>query len=360
MRFVVNLTSPNVTESLKHGNFRGEPRWERQATEALLELGHPVHTISNGTWSPSNTKPHNLHYCISNELAKEAVCLAHDFQPDSVPPIFKSSIFNMFSTHYFRDIPEKVTNYKNIYKQNLVFTQGYLNSQNEKDIIKAVGKEYVEYLGCPSANKVHYQDNFNKPNLVWLSRGVHLHAFPGKENPELIQFIDWVKERLEKDSNLKFFIITGLSQRDMDWQKWNCTVEERVWQSTVIQRLNSVKSQVVIPVNLDWCEVLDIMADTKLSISIAPDRWGGPPVEAGMFGIPYVAPQDHSLYKHMGAGLLEASHLTDRIKLYTQLMDNHEMYRSHGDLYREFIKNNHTYESFQKQLLSILKKRGIE
>jgi hypothetical protein len=359
MRFVVNLTSPNVTTSLKGGNFRGEPRWERQVTEALLEAGHTVHTIMSGAWSPLETKPSNLIYGITPELASQCVCLAHDFQPNSVPPIFKASLFNMFSIHYFRDIPEKVQEYKNKYGRNLIFTQGYLGSNNERDIIKAVGSDHYEFLGVPGVPSVSMEDNFGKKKLLWISRGIHLHAFPEKENPELIHFINWVKSRMAADPELEFYIVSGLSQRDMDWQGWNCTVEERIFQSKIIQELNPYRNRVKVPVNLDWNEILDLMKNVKLSVSIAPDRWGGPPCEAAAWGIPYLQPDAPAMFEHMAGGYLHAGSIQDKLSMYTRLMDDHSFYREKGDQYRNFVNQHHTYTAFNKRLDEILKSRGI-
>lgn len=358
MRFVVNLTSPNVTNSLKGGNYRGEPRWERQAVEALLEHGHTVHTIMHGAWN-GTPKPDGLHYGLPAD-PQNCVCIAHDFQPASVPPIFKASIFNMFSIHYFRDMPEKVDEYKNKYGRNLIYTQGYYQSANERDIIKAAGEPFYEYLGVPGMPKVYEQDNFGKKKLLWLSRGVHLHAFPGKENPDLTPFIEWVLKRMQKDPELEFVICSGLSQADMDWQGWKCTVEERIFESSVMQKLQPVRNRVKVPVNLDWNEILDLMQDVKLSISVAPDRWGGPPVEAAGFGIPYVQMAPPAMFEHMEGGYLVSANQHERLKIYDQLMDDHSFYRTKGDQYREFVRKHHTYEAFNKRLLEILAARGIQ
>lgn len=357
MKFVVNLTSPNVTNSLKGGNFRGEPRWERQAVEALLEHGHTVNTIMSGAWT-GTAKPGNLHYGLPSN-PQDFIGMAHDFQPASVPPIFKASIFNMFSIHYFRDIPEKVKEYKNKYGNNLIFTQGYYKSANEKDIIKAVGTSNYEYLGVPGIPKIYEGDNFNKKKILWISRGIHLHAFPGKENPELVTFIDWVISKLEKDPALEFIICSGLSQRDMDWQKWNCTVEERIFQSSIIQKLQPYRNRIQVPIDLDWNKILDLMEDVKLSVSIAPDRWGGPPVESAGYGIPYVHIAPPAMFEHMDGGCLASSDNIHRLKIYDKLMDNHSFYRSEGDKYREFTRKHHTYEAFNKRVLEILSSRGI-
>lgn len=358
MKFAVNLTSPTVVDSLKKGNYRGEPRWERQAVEALLEGGHEVYTLMDGSWSPPHTKPGNLHYTVNSNIAKDCVGIAHDFQPASVPPIFKAQIFNMFSIHYFRDLPDKVQEYKNKYGRNLIFTQGYYGTPNEQDIIKAAGQDYYEYLPVPGIPKIHDVDNFNKKRIVWLSRGIHLHAFPDKENPELVPFIDWVKSKLEQDNQLEFFIIPGLGQRDMDWQKWNCTVEERVFQSPIMQRLNPWRSQIKVVCDVGWDEILDIMADTKLSVSVAPDRWGGPPVEAAMYGIPYVSPAHPHCFMHVG-GHISTHAIGDRIRAYDKLFTDHNHYRSTGDSLRNFCRDHYTYESFRNHLMRMLAARGI-
>lgn len=289
MRYLVHVRDSNITKSLADDNLRGESRWERQAAEALVQAGHQVHSDTGGHWK--NNKPDNFHFGIDAKYASETVAITHDFHNRFLNKNYKACIFNIFSTHQLRDNQSLIQKYINQYGNRFILTYGYYNSFSQiEDLLKYVDESAIEFLGAPSAPYVTEEDSFNCKNLIWISRGVHLHTFPGRENPSLERYILWIKQKLDEDKEANFNIISGLTQKDMDWQKWHCTVEQRIFQSPIMQTLQPYRDRIHVIVDAGWKDILELCKKTKLFVSLDLTRWGGPPIESAMFGIPYVSP----------------------------------------------------------------------
>ena len=144
----------------------------------------------------------------------------------------------------------------------------------------------------------------------------------------------------------------------MDWQGWKCTVEERIFESPIMQILNPVRNRITVAQKMGWDKILQVVSNSKLSITPTSERYGGPPAEAGAYGIPYVTDDRPTMFG-MFTDRLCASSMQERLAIYDRLMDEHTFYRQSGDSYRKFIQTHHTYDAFIRNLFRILSERGI-
>lgn len=360
MRYAVSLRDSKISSSLRKDNVRGESRWERQVAEALIQGNNLVFCRAGGVWLPKQTMPDNFKFGIDASTSTQTVAITHDFIDGLMVPNFKACLFNIYNTHQLRDGGPLIEAYRKHYKDRIMFTHGYYQDQAQVNDLISVGvrPEEIRFLGAPSATQVYEQDNFNKKILLWTSRGIHLHTFPGKENPYLDKYVSWIKEKLETDSELQFVMITGLDQADMDWQGWGCTVEERIFQSPIMEKLQSVKHQIKVLTSLGWDQVLEIMANTKLCVSLDLSRFGGPPIECGMYGIPYVSPVGPTAFMSV-PGYLHTANVDEMLGMYSMLFSDHKLYREYGDAGREHVRKYHTYEAFRIRLAEILAEKGV-
>jgi hypothetical protein len=153
----------------------------------------------------------------------------------------------------------------------------------------------------------------------------------------------WILSKLSHDNMLEFHIMFGLSDFN------GHSPEEAIWSIPSMSLLSRFRDRIKIHGELGWDEVLNLMSKTKLCIAF-PLRYGGPPLEASMFGIPMIGQPDISpfieLPEYIGVNYDNDRFMTEIERLYS----DHSYYRIKGDAYRNYSNNNYTYSAFLKNL----------
>jgi len=337
--------------NLKEGNLRGEPRWERQALEALYQSGlFNVNTLMNKWDKVSEVHQGN---------ASSSVLLIQDFQPDIINKyIWKGIIVNLFSEPWLENVPKVLDLYKT-YGKKIVFTYGFPKRHGGMQMLQEerVGKENLLLLPVPGAPYIYRENNFDKKVLLMPYRVLLSVLNTPEGHGSIHPTLRWLGNILEEFADYRLCFLTGYSDKEAPLS----VIEKALYSTSASNKLLQYKDRISIKHSMSWESVLNTYKGTKLMCQHALS-YGGPPIESAMHGIPFVGCKLNEV--PMGPlsecpNFLSAIAPEETIPYLDRLIRDREYYTFIGDSYRSYVEQTYTYEKFVAALINILKERGI-
>ena len=337
----------SINGKLKDDNLRGEPRWERQALEALYQSDKfNIATIEH-KWDKEKVL-----FEPNDAFAKDAFLVIQDFNPGIIMKRkWRGVIVNLFSEPW--KIYEKQLNeLKQQYGKNLIFTYGFPKRHLAMQLLQeqALGKEWLKCLPVPGAPYISDNNNFDKNILLMPYRLLLLYLNYAPSYGSLHPTIQWLGETLEKYNQYQVYFMTGYAQQEASIEE----IQNAIFKTAPL--LKKHKDRVKILHSISWSEVLDLYKETKLMCHFAA-TYGGPPIEAGMHGIPFVGRgADNETFGPLALcpNYLTAASPEDSIPYLNRLLNDQEYYTLIGNSYREYVRQTYTYENFANNVFNLI------
>lgn len=358
MVYVAVSSRDPVKTKLRDDNLHGESRCERQCLESTL-LCPEIDGVYyfNGHASESSelfSRFGNKFYgSITDEACKDTVIISMDFWPHILDKEkrFRGFVFIIFHGLWEKDLPE-AKRLLSEYGSKVVFTYLFPNSPTGPYIEGMVGKENVELLPMPGIPEVVECNNFDKNLLLWNQRFIYQHM----EDATIFPVFEWITQKLLEDKNKKFTVITGFREEDLKWHSYKPDASDQFWSYESAKILAPVRDRVTILGSIGWQDVLDLLSETKLPLGFTAQYSG---IESCMYGLPFIGKTGCSPILGCEKYIQEGRTIEERIAILDRLYTDKEYYTEVGSSYRDFVRNVYTYSAFSKNLLSIMKKRGM-
>jgi hypothetical protein len=354
MKYLHHVTAPIIT-TINANCYRGEPRWERNAFEAMITSGRLVHTTDSSVWQSSEPKPPNFHNGVNSDWQDDSLLITYGVVQN--PHITQRAKYYM--VQYVDGPDEKHKDLFLRYRGNIVATCSFLSWEYIDRLQNVLGKENVEYVPGPMVPKVYNSDNFNQKYLTWSYR--NFNYFARDKHQEMERLMSWVSEQMNKDKHLRLAITVG------SWDPSQITNIKTQARDLVLSYsfMNCIdKDRLDVFAQLHWYEMLNLFSQTKLIISPA-EPFGGPPFEAAAYGIPTIVNEETNPFQDkqrnpLFSGLIRHPKQIDDsfLNKLTDLYRDHSYYRSIGDNYRDYVKNNATYSAFVGHIDNLCKVRN--
>lgn len=363
MQFAVHVTIP-ITNQLNSGNLFSEARWERAVVESLLRSPEVTDVyLTESVWQSPNPLPNKLHPSLPKEKEKDVVLiipssLGFKYKPKALVQSMYGYIPPFSTEPYFegKNLLECFQEKQNELGEKLILV--YPSDARAIPILLPGFESHYEYLQFPRLPYVSTEDNFNKKILIWPHKDTMDNLDRSVDGCKII--FEWICKELQKDSSLELHMLTGMSDSDIEFRKWG-SIENRFWNHEASSPLVLVKNKVKLYTSMEWSKMLDIFSQAKLLLP-SPNinvQMGGPPVEAAMFGIPFVGIRRSPLALAEHYINVEEYGSNEMFYYLNKLMIDHNFYNTVGNSYREYVNNNFTYDSWAKKLFSALKSRAI-
>lgn len=382
MKLCVSLRDP-APKDLRSGNLRSEARWERQALEAALENPHASEVYTVGCkWAGSHPKYRGK---MKANAAPETVLLMQDWNGKSATAFkFKAVFTNIFAGPWDNQMSE----IKDVHRRlggHLYLTMGfpimYRNELGLEDLTalpsgphgpprskesrleQFVPRENVLLLPVPGSPGVVGGSNFDKTNILWAQRCIFMSQM--QDSATLL----WSLKLLEKDPSLTLDVLTGWRAAEVKDYVNGAVVKrpnivDAFWALDAFAPLASVRDRVRIHLEMGWKQVLGLYAGAKLYTTYGR-AFGGPPIEAGMHGLPFIACGETGAlcdcpgYLHVPSEGYTTTGEESACSILDRLYADRDFYNETGDAYRQYVKENYTYEAFNNNLNRFLSDRGL-
>lgn len=367
MKICVSLRDP-APANLRSGNLRSEPRWERQALEASLENPQVTDVYTTGRkWSGSHPKYRGQ---MQANAAPATVLLLQDWNVSTVKAFnYRAAIVNVFSgpwDHQRAEVKDAHTRLGG----RLIFTMGFpimhrneLGSRDtgvrkvESHLEKFLPRENILCLPVPGTPGVVEGSNFDKPRLLWAQRCIFMSQMGDSET------LLWSLQKLDEDSALTLDVLSGWRAEEVkdyvDGVVVKCPqIVTSFWQLEKFAPFTHLQNRVNIHLQMDWENVLSLYGSSKLLVTYGR-AFGGPPIEAGTYGVPFIASGpatgalvdcDEYLFEHTEQA---ATHILQR------LLTDRAYYDQVGNSYRNYVRDNYTYKAFNNNLNKIISDKGV-
>lgn len=367
MKICLSLRDP-APQNLRSGNFRSEPRWERQVLEALMSnpLVSAVYTIGCAcTYSHPKYKG-----AMTVKDSSSTLLLLQDWNYSALQSFpWRAAIINIFAGPWESQRSEVATMLQKL-DGRLYLTLGFPIMYRaevdaslvrpERGAIPRLG-EYVPMdnvilLPNPGAPSIIEGSSFDKTRLLWARRCIYISELIN--SPHLL----WSLQQLEKDTNLHLDILTGWAPGEAkDYVDTAVLMlpdmPNYFWAHEKLKPFLHVRDRVIIHAQRGWDEVLALYSQAKLLTAVARG-FGGPPIEAAMHGIPFVAIGDTGALldcpEYLLVGTEEAA-----LPILDRLISDRGYYDKVGNSYREYVRETYTYQAFNENINNIITSRGI-
>jgi hypothetical protein len=354
MPVLLHMTS-RIQNALNDGNLRGEARWERNVLEALISHGIQVHTTLNVKANDQLELPSNFHNGVNLDWIQDSIYISHGSPSNAyLPPLGISCKYYLIQWFNGPQIEtaRSLQNLIDTNPSNTILTTNFLSGGYYAHLdARFPGR--VRHIEGPAVPDVDLTiDNFNKNILLWAYRDPMQFLVV----PSTIQLCNWIKVQFEKNPNLRLVFLMGELESNLIG-KWNFQGHHHIFNTySSLSPLKAYQDRIDFKYDLHWHEVLNIYKETKLVVSPARPL-GGPPYEASMFGIPIVLEdkinpfQDnarHAFFPELltapcGVNQVFINHLD-------KLSNDHNIYRKHGDAYRNYVAKKATYKGYIQNL----------
>ncbi len=368
MKVCISLRD-NAPANLRDGNLRSEGRWERQALEASLQnpAVSEVYTVGCN-WEGNHPK-----YKGPLHTPNDVILLMQDWNSSVIRHDFKAAVVNIFSGPWLEQIPEVQSAFSRL-RGNLFFTMGfpimYRNELNapsrsghetvglevDSHLAKFVPRENILLLPVPGAPYITEGSSFDKTSLLWVSRLVFISQMANS------QTLLWSLKKLEQDPSLNLEVVTGWFPEEVkdyvDGQVvYRNNITESFWAIEAFAPFVGVRDRVQIHLHLDWAQIISKYNQAKL-LTMYGRMFGGPPLEAGMHGVPFVG------MKNTGAlgDCSEYVYAEDEAAaclLLEKLLNDRDFYTTVSNSYREYVRDHYTFDAFNNNLNSLLRDRNL-
>lgn len=364
LKYLVHCTAP-ATVSFKHGNWRGEPRWESNAVDALLTEGKTVHSTTN-IWLSEAPRPSNL-YDMNPDWMEESIQISygvpHEIHTGYYPPEAKPK----YRVVQYHDGPSSATKdtflkYDRELPGSIVATCSFKSGAYISRLQKVLGGQNVEWTFGPTVPRVYNDhDGFQQPNLLWAYRNFCTYADNDPRGMKTL--FAKVADFLRQDTNARLvMLIQPHNAQSAEAIAKDCRAFFLSYSFT--KPLTPYLDRVEVLTAIDWCQVLDIMSKTKMIISPA-EPLGGPPFEAASYGVPIVMEQNTNPFLESPRNPMFPEVLMAQrgcsgqfFNQLERLFSDSAFYHKHGDAYRTFVEQRATYGAYVRKIEEIAAKRG--
>lgn len=364
----------NSPANLKEGNLRSEARWERQALEACLQNPQvsDVYTIGSH-WQGSHPKYRGG---INGNKSSSTILLVQDWNNSIINSHrFKAALVNIFSGPWVEQINEVKSSYNKINK-NLFFTMGFPimyrnefaassrwgsdqgNAESASHLLKFLPYENILLLPVPAAPYIiEGVSSFDKTNLLWASRLIFMSQMG--ESKSLL----WSLQKLKQCPELTLDILTGWYKSEVkdyinEQVIYRPDIVTAFWELPAFSSLVEVRNRVNIHLDLNWDDVLRKYSNSKL-LTTYGRLFGGPPVEAGMHGVPFIGSSKTTGALGDCSEYLHSNNEEEACIILEKLFYDQDYYIMVGNSYRNYVRDNYTYEAFNRNLNNILAAKGL-
>jgi len=351
-------------QDLQLGNLRSESRWERQAIEACIQNPEVKNIFTWGyEWQGGSNVTPKYGGKISRTNGEHCILLMQDWNTriaTSYP--WKGIIANIFHGPWLEQIPE-IKNLVSVYQNKLAFTVGYPSLFNNplarEHLLKFLSSENIISLPVPGIPNNRFQSNFQNNTITWAWRIIAVNTL--LKAPGII----WALNQLQQDASLNLFILTGWEKNEVkevmdngEVIKINSDLSTYLWSQPEMQEFLDVRNRCIVEYALDWREVMNLYGRTKVLLNYSK-QLGGPPLEAAMYGLPFVGTSYEEGVICQCPDYLVANNEQEYIQLLNQLLTDQDFYDTTAVSYNNFAVNMYSYESFNNNLNSILKERNL-
>lgn len=376
MKVCVHVRDP-APVNLKLDNLRSEGRWERQAFEACMENPEITDLYTSGyVWPGTHPKYRGL---IDNNTSNGTILLMQDWNKSVFENRnYKAAFINVFAGPWLEQIPE-IKAMLSALNNNLFFTMGFPLIYRDEFVDasrlyhgmkiepcpetishteKFLPRKNVLLLPVPAAPYTTEGNNFDKNNLLWVSRLVFVSQM-GQSIPLL-----WSLKKLQENSDLHLDVLTGWFANEVKEHIGNGEVEylpditKAFWELDAFKPFADIKDRVTIHLNLNWEEVLQKYNNAKL-LTMHGRLFGGPPIEAGMHGVPFVGYAKTTGALADSPDYLYTTSDEEVCIILNKLFTDKDFYIKTGNAYRDYVKEHYTYTAFNRNLNKILKDRDL-
>ncbi len=366
LKYLCHLTAP-VTTTFNADNYRGEPRWERNAVDALLTQGKTVHS-TNRIWYSELAKPSNLHDELHLDWLEESALISYGVPHEIHTGSYPEAADPKYRIVQYQDGPSEKTKdtflkYDRRLSGSIVATCAFKSHDYMAKLQAVLGTGNVEWTYGPTVPCVHEDhDSFTKKNLLWAYRNF---AYFAEHHPNgMMRLMEKVSKYLKDDPELRLVILVQPNSDSEENRRVIQTDCRQYFLSFPFAKvLHPYLDRVDVHTSIHWHQVMDIMSNTRLVISPA-EPLGGPPFEAASFGIPIVLEQGTNPFidngRPMFPELLSAPHgFSDSwFEKIEKLFADENYFHTHGNAYRAFVKQHATFEAYVRKLDEIAAKRG--
>lgn len=367
MRVCVHLRDPAGVD-LRGGNFRSEPRWERLALEACISNNMINELYTSGyEWVGGSSVSEKYKGKIDSNSSKGAILIAQDWNRSTLDGMnYKAALLNIFLGPWDNQI-EEITNIRNKLGGHLYFMVGHpslyrgemVDSKNTcSHLEKFVPVDNIIPIPLPWIPENCFGDRFLNKSLFWTSRIVFVQQMVESGT------IMWALDKLCKDCSLNLRILVGWNPNEVkDLVNGNVVmisedINDYVWKQQIFTKYKSVRNRVRVLYGMEWREILKENELAKLMITHAR-HYGGPPMEAAMYGVPFVGTTKDTgalvdcedyLFTHSEE---EACTILDR------LMDDREFYGNIAKSYNNYAVSTYSFSNFNNNINKFLTSKGL-
>ncbi len=358
-KYLVHLTAP-VTTSFKADNHRGEPRYERNAVDALVTAGKTVHSTTY-IWQSALPRPANL-YDMRLDWMKESIQVSYGVAHEIYTGHYPAEANPKYRVVQYWDGPTNETKdsflkYHREDPGSIVATTSFKSWHYLSRLEMILGRENVEWMYGPMVPEVFEDhDSFNQPCLFWAYRNFCDYV---KNDPlGMRALFAMVGDYLRQNHDLKLVILVhGSDVPPKNLKTWFLDF-------SFATSLKPQSDRIDVVTGLHWSEMLDLFSKTRLVISPA-GLLGGPPFEAASYGVPVVLSNEVNPFidsnrNALFSGVLSAPQGISRefLSHLNRLYGDSDFYHQLGNAARAFVKQHATYEAYIRGLEGIAVKRG--
>lgn len=365
MKICVHLRD-DPPANLRLSNLRSEGRWEREVFEAVLQNPLVTDVFSSGYRWPGQHEKYRGR--IKNETSRGCILLMQDWNLSVLEDRKFAGVFvNIFAGPWLEQIPEIKAKYQE-YGGKLFFTMGFPiifreefervartdgpEPEKKSHLEQFLPRDNIFLLPVPGAPYVRETSNFDKKKLLLGQRLIFINQL------ETIKTLFWSLEKLQQDPSLHLDILTGWKAEEVkDYVDAQVVYRDDIWkyfwENPAFTAYRDVANRVNIHLELDWETTLGLYSEAKLLVTYGK-LFGGPPIEAGMHGVPFVgtaktgALGDCSLYQY-------AENEDEACRLLDKLHSDEEHYNRIGSSYRRYVETHYTYEAFNDTLNNLIR-----
>jgi hypothetical protein len=352
MKICVHLRD-ECTENLQSSNLRGEPRWERQALEALTSNIEVTDLYTSGKIWPNGQK-----YCskyrglIHKSHSSDVILVTHDWNYDVLlAGNYKGYIANIHSGPWATQKEEVQKKDWDMHRK-IIFTYGYpvFQKTHEPYLQQFINKSQIYCLPVPGAPQVYDNtENFNKKILLYPIRPIFAQTIFDEIS------IQWALQQLEKDSSLQLVITSAVDFNTLPDIKNKNFIQEFKQQAKVKDNLFT---RITFRSALNWNDLMNIYSQTKLMIAFNSTGFGGPAVEPAMYGIPYTNHKSDGALTLITEWIKTNSN-EEALSAFDRLLIDKEYYELKSQAYQRYVDDTYTYKAFNANLNKILQQQGL-
>lgn len=363
-KYLVHCTA-RASISFKHGNWRGEPRWESNAVDALLDQGRTVHSTTD-IWLSPDPRPPNL-YDLNMDWVEQSVQISYGVASEIYTGAYPAGLNPKYRLVQYYDGPTQETRdtffkYAKNAPGSIVATTAFQAGLQSSRLKQVLGAENVEWVAGPTVPCVHWDHcSFEQTGLLWAHR--NFVGLAEHQTNEMKKLFSLVASWLNTDPALEVVMLVTWPSIEIG-NRFKQDGLDYFFSFACTTPLTPFKDRVKVHTSKHWIEVLEIMSKTKLVISPA-EQFGGPPFEAGSYGIPsilqrqvnpFVSENGQPLFPEVLGVQQGASQ--EFLNTLERLHTDRDFYCKHGNGYRKYIDKYATYAAFVARLEEIATRRG--